>query len=89
MVVPVRKQELFQRNEWNPPSRGQQPQVLCIHVLIYVYTDIHTHTYNHLQNYVLLHIYVYVYIPIIFRKQIPALKKDTLKGSRHKDVNLA
>lgn len=32
---------------------------------------------------------MYVYIPIIFRKQIPALKKDTLKCSRHKDVNLA
>ncbi|NXD95107.1 NEK5 kinase, partial [Chaetorhynchus papuensis] len=26
MVVPVRKQELFQRNERKPPSRGQQPQ---------------------------------------------------------------
>ncbi|XP_030332802.1 serine/threonine-protein kinase Nek5 isoform X1 [Strigops habroptila] len=25
MVVPVKKQELFQRNEWKPPSRGQQP----------------------------------------------------------------
>ncbi|NXL63567.1 NEK5 kinase, partial [Chordeiles acutipennis] len=25
MVVPVQKQELFQRNEWKPPSRGQQP----------------------------------------------------------------
>ncbi|NXQ91769.1 NEK5 kinase, partial [Nyctibius grandis] len=25
MVVPVEKQELFQRNEWKPPSRGQQP----------------------------------------------------------------
>ncbi|KAM6416571.1 serine/threonine-protein kinase Nek5 [Pluvialis apricaria] len=25
MVVPVKKQELFQRNEWTPPSRGQQP----------------------------------------------------------------
>ncbi|NWT82651.1 NEK5 kinase, partial [Lanius ludovicianus] len=27
-VVPMRKQEQFQRNEWKPPSRGQQPQVL-------------------------------------------------------------
>ncbi|KAM4790799.1 serine/threonine-protein kinase Nek5 isoform 2-T2 [Cyanocitta cristata] len=26
MVVPVRKQEIFQRNEWKPPSRRQQPQ---------------------------------------------------------------
>ncbi|KAM6144661.1 serine/threonine-protein kinase Nek5 [Phoenicopterus ruber ruber] len=25
MVVPVKKQELFQRNEWKPPSRAQQP----------------------------------------------------------------
>ncbi|NXK20121.1 NEK5 kinase, partial [Arenaria interpres] len=25
MVVPVKKQELFQRNEWKPPSRGQHP----------------------------------------------------------------
>ncbi|XP_009706591.1 PREDICTED: serine/threonine-protein kinase Nek5, partial [Cariama cristata] len=25
MVVPVKKQELFQRNEWKLPSRGQQP----------------------------------------------------------------
>ncbi|XP_025929477.1 serine/threonine-protein kinase Nek5 [Apteryx rowi] len=25
MVVPVNKQELFQRNVWKPPSRGQQP----------------------------------------------------------------
>ncbi|XP_009880686.1 PREDICTED: serine/threonine-protein kinase Nek5 [Charadrius vociferus] len=25
MVVPVKKQEFFQRNEWKPPSRGQQP----------------------------------------------------------------
>ncbi|NXI99034.1 NEK5 kinase, partial [Psophia crepitans] len=25
MVVPVKEQELFQRNEWKPPSRGQQP----------------------------------------------------------------
>ncbi|XP_068786023.1 serine/threonine-protein kinase Nek5 isoform X1 [Struthio camelus] len=25
MVVPVKKQELFQRNEWKHPSRGQQP----------------------------------------------------------------
>ncbi|NXO59925.1 NEK5 kinase, partial [Aramus guarauna] len=25
MVVPVKKQELLQRNEWKPPSRGQQP----------------------------------------------------------------
>ncbi|NXC21916.1 NEK5 kinase, partial [Corythaeola cristata] len=24
-VVPVKKQELFQRNEWKPPSRGQRP----------------------------------------------------------------
>ncbi|KAM6099380.1 serine/threonine-protein kinase Nek5 [Theristicus caerulescens] len=24
MVVPVKKQELFQRNDWKPPSRGQQ-----------------------------------------------------------------
>ncbi|XP_009978402.1 PREDICTED: serine/threonine-protein kinase Nek5-like, partial [Tauraco erythrolophus] len=25
MVMPVKKQELFQRNEWKPASRGQQP----------------------------------------------------------------
>ncbi|NXS48230.1 NEK5 kinase, partial [Balaeniceps rex] len=25
MVVPVKKQELFPRNDWKPPSRGQQP----------------------------------------------------------------
>ncbi|NWY59863.1 NEK5 kinase, partial [Chionis minor] len=25
MVLPVKKQELFQINEWKPPSRGQQP----------------------------------------------------------------
>ncbi|NXA26163.1 NEK5 kinase, partial [Ibidorhyncha struthersii] len=25
MVVPVKKQDLFQRNEWKPPSSGQQP----------------------------------------------------------------
>ncbi|KAM9300365.1 serine/threonine-protein kinase Nek5 [Morus bassanus] len=25
MVVPIKKQELFQRNYWKPPSRGQQP----------------------------------------------------------------
>ncbi|XP_064908772.1 serine/threonine-protein kinase Nek5 isoform X3 [Columba livia] len=25
VVMPVKKQELFQRNEWKPPSRGQQP----------------------------------------------------------------
>ncbi|XP_064297022.1 serine/threonine-protein kinase Nek5 [Phalacrocorax carbo] len=25
MVVPVKKQELFQRNDWKPPSRGQRP----------------------------------------------------------------
>ncbi|NWV13486.1 NEK5 kinase, partial [Ptilonorhynchus violaceus] len=25
MVVPVKKQELFRRNEWKPSSRGQQP----------------------------------------------------------------
>lgn len=36
MVVPVKKQKLFQRNEWKPPSRGQQPifQVLCICILV-------------------------------------------------------
>ncbi|NXX57403.1 NEK5 kinase, partial [Scopus umbretta] len=25
MVIPVKKQELFPRNDWKPPSRGQQP----------------------------------------------------------------
>ncbi|NWV67732.1 NEK5 kinase, partial [Malurus elegans] len=25
MVLPVKKQDLFQRNEWKPPSRGRQP----------------------------------------------------------------